>query len=168
MEPVVPERPRVLGADVDRVWAVAKEELIGRGFRIDRLDRRAEVMATYPLASKQWFEFWRHDVVGSEHLQESSLQTVRRKVSLSLELGDDGRTRLDCEVVVERLAAQRGASGRIIRAKDIFGSTSGKMPTLQSWADRMKMEQHWVVLGRDEALELAVLDGIDKTLTGVK
>jgi hypothetical protein len=162
------ERPRVLSGDPNMIWQAAKSELILRGFKIDRLDQRTGRMETYPLASKQWFEFWRNDVVDSDSLAESSLQTVRRKIRLTLALDPSGTSRLDCQVLVERLASHPDATRRIIRARDIFASTSGRMPTLQSWADRRKYDQIWIPLGRDEPLETVVLEDIEKSLTLIK
>jgi len=114
------------------------------------------------LTSKQWFEFWRHDVVDDQSLAEASLQTIRRRIKLILATAPSGQTHLDCQVTVERLASHPDVTRRITRAKDIFAGTAGRMPTLQSWADRKKFPQHWIALGRDEPLETAVLRQIEK------
>lgn len=156
------QRPLTLSDDPNSLWKISKRELINRGFKIDRFDRRSEVIETYPLTSKQWFEFWRHDVVDDDSLAEASLQTIRRRVKLSLASTPSGQTQLDCQVTVQRLASHPDIDRRISRAKDIFASSKGRMPTLQSWADRKKYPQEWIPLGRDESLETEILRHIEK------
>lgn len=160
------QRPLILSSDPNNLWEISKKELVNRGFKIDRFDRRLETIETYPLTSKQWFEFWRHDVVDDDSLTEASLQTVRRQVKLSLSSIPSGQTKLDCQVTVQRLASHRDINRRISRAKDIFASTKGRMPTLQSWADRKKYSQQWIPLGQDESLEIDILRQIKKLSQG--
>ena len=159
------DRPLIVVAnDPNTLWQRSKKVLTDRGFTIDRFDRRGEVIDTFPLTSKQWFEFWRHDVVDDDSLAEASLQTIQRRVRLSLASTPAGQTRLDCQVTVLRLASHPGINRRVTRAKDIFAGSSGQMPTLQSWADRRNYPQQWVTLGRDETLETAILRQINTAI----
>lgn len=156
------DRPTVISSDPNTLWDVCRQELLARGFAIDRYDRRAELIETYPLVSKQWFEFWRHDVVDPDALAESSLQNIRRKVKLTLNTMAANHIALDCRVDIERLASHPQSSQRLTRARDIFAGIDGSMPTLQSWTDRRQLTQHWIDLGRDTHLEIDILQHIAK------
>ncbi len=70
--------PLLVQAEVDQIWQLCQTELKTRGFHLNRVDRRSGIIETYPLTSKQWFEFWRQDVVTVYDLAESSLHTIRR------------------------------------------------------------------------------------------
>ena len=50
------------------------------GFELDRVDKLAGVITTFPETSEHFFEFWRRDVDTSYDWLESSLTTIRRRV----------------------------------------------------------------------------------------
>lgn len=87
-KPIAPAKPAKLSVadrNYDAVWQAAIKVLRGRYyFRINRRDRRAGVITTYPLVGKQFFEFWRRDAVGGQDVAESSLHTIYRTVLVNV------------------------------------------------------------------------------------
>ncbi len=83
-EPVPTHGPVTVTAQPDELWQLCQVQLKSFGFQLDRVDRRDGVIETFPLTSKQWFEFWRKDVVTSDDLLLSSLHTVRRIINRAL------------------------------------------------------------------------------------
>ena len=66
------------------LWDAAMEVLREHRFVIDRADKRAGVITTFPMVSRQWFEFWRSDAVTARDVLESSLQTIYRQVTVRI------------------------------------------------------------------------------------
>lgn len=75
-------------ADYDGFVDSAMTILRERHFGIDRGDRRAGVIVSHPATGAQWYEFWREDSLGPYQLLESSLHTLRRIVTVTIEPGD--------------------------------------------------------------------------------
>lgn len=55
----------------------------------ERVDRGRGIVVSRPTTSGQWFEFWRIDAPGTYQLVESSLHTVRRRVTVRIDPLDD-------------------------------------------------------------------------------
>jgi len=146
------------------IWQICQRELKKRGFELDRVDRRSGTIETFPLTSRQWFEFWRQDVVGEAALMESSLHTVRRIVSVQLQPAEGNRSRLQCQVAVERLSASRPSAGGLTRAEDIFSDMISGSPALGPQGRGDYRQRQWVPLGRDLSLEKAIMTSISRVL----
>ena len=83
--PAGPAKVSLADRNYDAVWQAAIKVLRGRyHFRINRRDRRAGVITTYPMVGKQFFEFWRRDAAGGKDIAESSLHTVYRLVLVNI------------------------------------------------------------------------------------
>lgn len=156
--------PLVVQARPDCLWRLCQAELKQRGFRLDRVDRRAGIIKTYPLTGKQWFEFWRRDVVTDQDVAESSLHTIRRKVYMNVAPAPEDRYRLQCRVTVERLSAQPVWAGGRVRVQDIFGRAAGRAPVLQVTEKRKLHPPTWVPIGQDHSLETDILQAIHHRL----
>ena len=153
-------RPMVIDNNFEEVWSASRNELVRRGFVIDRLDKRAGVIETFPLVSRQWFEFWRQDVVTSNAAAESSLQTIRRSVLMKISLAPDGKIAIDCDVHVERLASKPGKTITQTRPRDILTTISGHFPALGKTAGYGESIENWIYLGKDSDLEVELLQHI--------
>jgi hypothetical protein len=70
--------------DFNAVWDAAEEVLREYRFRIDRTDKRAGVMTTFPLLTRHWFEAWRKDAVTSDDKLESTLHSIYRQASVKV------------------------------------------------------------------------------------
>ena len=157
-------RPLVIDRDFEEAWSASRDELVRRGFVIDRLDKRAGVIETFPLVSRQWFEFWRQDVVTHDAAEEASLQTIRRRVLVKISPEPDGRIALDCDVQVERLASKPEETITQTRPRDIFSNISGHIPALGQGAGYGESIEDWIYLGRDSELEVELLRNISQKL----
>ncbi len=160
---VAPE-PLIVQVEPDRIWQLCQAELKKRGFQLDRVDRRSGTIETYPLTSEQWFEFWRQDIVTDRDLAESSLHTVRRKVSMTVLAAPEDHYWLRCRVAVERLSAPLELISGQVRVRDIFGQAAGRIPTPAISERRKKQPPQWLPIGQDHALENAILQDIQQTL----
>jgi len=156
--------PLLVQAEADQLWQFCQTELKTRGFQLDRVDRRSGVIETYPLTSKQWFEFWCQDVVTAHDLAESSLHTIRRRVSMAVSAAPEDRYRLQCRVAVERLSAPPELTSGQVRVRDIFAQSAGRIPTPQVSEKRKKYPPQWLPIGQDHALENDILQAIHRNL----
>ncbi len=66
------------------VWDAATEVLREYRFAIDRADRRAGVISTFPLLGRHWFEFWRDDAARPGDVLEGSLHTIYRRATVTI------------------------------------------------------------------------------------
>lgn len=148
----------------DQVWDAVQETLRRRGFRLDRVDRGAGVVTTFPLTSQHFFEIWRRDVHTAPDFWESSLNPMRRWVEVQLVANDDSSWR-EVGVIVhkERLSSPDRQFNSTGAAFKYFGedlpSTTGK--------PRVTVEDNrWLDRGRDSAMEefllRAILDRADR------
>ena len=150
----------VVGADLGHVWQVSQAELRHRGFMLDIVDVRDGEIETFPRTSSGWLEFWGHDVVTPQARAESSLRTIRRTVRLGLKPLSHGQCQLTCRVLVEQFCAGPRRVLGVLRAEYVLGS-SGWQSLGNSDDNR---PEHWINLGRDTALETAILSSIAETL----
>jgi hypothetical protein len=156
--------PLVVQVEADQVWGACQAELKKRGFRLDRVDRRSGIIETYPLTSKQWFEFWCQDVVTDYDLAESILHTIRRRVTMAVTGEPEDQYRLQCRVAVERLSASPELTSGQVRVRDIFGQSAGRIPTPSVSETRKKRQPQWLPIGQDHALETDILQSLDRAL----
>jgi hypothetical protein len=85
--PAAPTGPTSVVVDVSDYDALVDGTLTvlrQRDYEPSRVDRAAGVIVAGPTTGKQWFEFWRRDVVGKYEVLESSLHTVRRVVTVKI------------------------------------------------------------------------------------
>jgi len=149
---------------IAQAWQLCQKELKDRGFELDRVNRRDGVIETFPLTSRQWFEFWRSDVVDPNGLAESSLHTIRRRATLRLLSAADQASRLRCEVTVERLAAPPVVVSGRARSRGFFRGGTGAIPGLSlEQMDDMHPAQ-WVALGNDPYLEADIIGTLEMAL----
>jgi hypothetical protein len=154
------DNPAVIACDPNQLWSLSQVELKNRGFSLDRVDRRSGLLETFPLTSAQWFEFWRDDVVGSEARAESSLQTIRRTVTLRMLSTRNNECHLLCAVTVERLSSPPTIVAGRMRARDLFGRSISGMPALNPDEPEKNTKVQWVFLGDDPDLESDILHKI--------
>lgn len=154
-----PEEPTITELepddDLDSLWNSALTVLQKVDFQPDRQDRALGVITTYPTTSMQWHEPWRQDVGTSYALLESSMHTVRRKATVRFIR--DHVWKLDVQVDVYRLSR---AETQITSASSVLHGFSGLLPTAEGGSRTLGAPEHWVHLGRDEALEGRLLDRI--------
>jgi hypothetical protein len=149
----------------DRLWLAVEDVLRASGFRLDRVDHREGVVTTWPNTSQQFFEFWRSDVRTGWDFWEASLNPIRRRAEVRLTSPEaDEPASLMVRVYKQRLSSpdrQFNSSGA---AYQFFGdnlpSTTGKQIVPE-------VDDHWIDLGRDHALEDSLLKSILARAGGV-
>ena len=155
---------RVSSSDFDALWQAVEKSLEARMFRIDRRDYRAGLLTTYPLISRQFFEFWRRDTLGIDDVTESSLNSMRRTVRVEIEHHEEtGMYVATPRVEVERYsdAGRRLTSAAMYRTA--FKRTTAR-GTPESDAGINLQSRYWYTVGSDERLEAAIVRAAQKRL----
>lgn len=81
-------------ADEERFVDHALATLRDNFFTPEYVDRSRGVIVSRPETSRQWFEFWRSDAPAGYQLLESSLHTVRRRVTINFVPADQPGARV--------------------------------------------------------------------------
>lgn len=169
----------------DRLWNAAREVLRDHRFTLDRVDRRRGVITTMPETSQGVGEFWRSDVATREDLWESTLNAMRRTVTIrfvgadpddaagasagssatrelpgggAASLGAEAREWTSIEVVVrrERFASKERQFTSTGAVYQVFGS---QLPSISGEA-LTEADDRWVDKGRDPAMEERIIEEI--------
>lgn len=129
-----------------------------------RVDRERGMVVSQPSTSGQWFEFWRGDSRGAYQLFESSLHTMRRIVTISIEPESPtpGRPntethKLDVAVEKERYSAPER---QVTTASGALAIYNERLPTEEGLRGGASRGEHWTPLGRDLLLEEYLLERI--------
>ena len=145
-------------ADKDALWDTTLRVLRRYRFEIDRKDRAAGVITTFPETSGHWFEFWRRDTATSYDYLEANLHTVRRSVIANLTPADTPDTYvLGVKVNAERYSAPER---QVTDAAAALGVFSSAVPTTAGRLATREQVVEWIDLGRDAAMERVLLDRI--------
>ena len=153
--------------EADRAWEAVQETLRRRGFRLDRVDRGAGIVTTFPATSQHFFEVWRHDVNTAPDFWESSLNPMRRWVEVHVARGDDETWReIAVSVHKERLSSPDRQFNSTGAAFQFFGDT---LPSTTGQALVTAEDDRWLDRGRDSAMEeyllRAILDRVGASTT---
>lgn len=81
---ISPAAPVSADPNFNALWDSSLQVLRDYHFSVDRTSPREGVITTFPLLSRQWFEFWRHDAVGLGDMIEDSVQTIYRQAKVSI------------------------------------------------------------------------------------
>lgn len=154
--------------DFQQLFSASEETAREFLFRIDRIDFRFGLLTTRPLISKQWFEFWRPDVRTWDDLAESSLTTIRRTIRFEFRHVNEGSYEVSPKVLVER---QTWAESRITSAvvyRRVFQNEIDPQDrprgTRESDVGVRLPNRYWTPIGRDPALETALVRSIEKKI----
>ena len=147
----IPDR----SAQADALWEAVQDTLRWHRFRLDRVDRRAGVITTLPVASQHFFEFWRHDVDTAPDLWEATLNPLRRWVEVTFAHGEeDVWTELAVAVHKERLSSPDRQFNSTGAAYQYFGDS---LPSTAGLARVTPEHDVWLDEGRDPAMEAHLL-----------
>jgi len=144
------------GLKVPEVTAVARQVLRDMQFDVINPDVAPGRVETHPVIGAQWFEFWRPDTVGPRQHAESTLSTIRRKVTVSVTPTGTGS---DVAVAVEkqRLSAPGSESSLVGQTYSLYGVS----PTSMYRQDELEPPGGtWLDEGRDAELEQVILSRI--------
>jgi hypothetical protein len=162
----MPATSAVSASDFNQLWKDCQKTAHHYGFTIDRLDLRAGVITTQPLVSKQFFEFWRPDVVTMDDLMRSSLATYRRTLRFQISKAEGGGYRAEPSILIERYVRAEKTITASIYLRKAFQNDKGKPSVGTPEADQgvFLPRQYWYPTGRDTALEKRVADNLAKRL----
>ena len=140
-------------------WETCQDVLRQNRFALDRVDRPAGIITTFPTTSQQFFEFWRHDVNTAYDLADASLSTLRRQARVEVApAGDDAdKVRVSVTVRVERLSAPERQFNHSATVLQYFGD---ELPGESGQQRLTRADDYWIDLGRDGAMERYLLDRI--------
>lgn len=163
-EPAPPSGPSVARvsvgdeAEFDRLWETAADVLRAHNFWPDRQDRAARLIRTYPDTSASWFEVWRPFPTSDYGRMESNVQTVRREVTVQFTPESSaGEYEMSVQVDVSRYSVIERQATDAASAFQLFGA---RLPTAEGRMEPRQAGALWLPLGRDETLELALIDRI--------
>ena len=119
------------------------------------VDRASGRVVTERTTGGQWFELWRADSRGAYQALESSLHTVGRIATISVEPLDSAeQCRVSVRVDKERYSAPER---QITTASGALRIYSERVPTNEGLRRAASARAHWVPLGRDALLESFLL-----------
>jgi len=161
--PVEPTRQSFIVADeeqVDAFWETCQAVLRGNRFLLDRVDRNAGVITTFPVTSQQFFEFWRHDVDTAHDVLIASLSAMRRRAAIEVQSPPDNPMALNVSITIntERLSAPERQFNNSAQALRLFGE---EMPGEAGEPRLTQRDDYWINEGRDGAMERRILQQIN-------
>ena len=151
-------------ASFDQVWDACLASLEDRSFQVDRRDRRFGLIVSEPVVGKQFFEFWRNDTADSDELLNSSLHTIRRVVTIRIAKQGPMQFQVNVEAHAQRVSLPGDQLDNAAEAFELL-SRQG-VPTSPTRSDylRPRPEPIWVDIGRERALEQAIMRDIVRRL----
>jgi hypothetical protein len=142
---------------LDHLWQSTEDMLLRFNFKLDRRDRQAGVLTTHPETSASWFEIWRVQPRPSYYWAESNMQTIQRQVEIHLRPMPLGI--YEVQVQVERYRYDL-PERQVDNAAGAMRLYSGAAPTLSGQKTKGRESGRWIRLGRDGAMEQALLNAI--------
>ena len=91
----------------DALWQSSIDTLRKYYFTLDVQDRRRGLIVTAPTVSRNWFEFWRSDAVTTYDVTENSLQTIYRKITVTIRPSSSGSSTYVVAVTVDVYRSDR-------------------------------------------------------------
>jgi hypothetical protein len=161
-----PEPKCLSSVDINSAMKSSELVLIGMNFVIDKQDTTLHIMTTKPQSGSQFFELWRRDNVGKYNIAQSNLHSIQRTVELGFN-EIQGQVCIVCTVKRERLSIPEKQIDSAGQAYSLFTTGNQSMQSLTLNEEQEKMME-WIDIGRDSRLEKAILDRIDKKITGKK
>ena len=157
--PEGPTRETVPSTALEPLWDAALTVLPKHGFRPDRQDRAAGVIASLPTTSQHFWELWRQDVAEPYGFAHASLHTTQRKATVRfIRDAQSGGWSIDVQIDVYRLTTPEH---QITTASSAIQGFSTALPTAEGTMVRDATALHdWVHLGRDGEMEWRLLQRI--------
>jgi hypothetical protein len=153
----------VTSSDFQKLWDACATTLINDQFEIDRRDYRLGVLTTWPMISKQFFEFWRSDAGTPREVIWDSLQTIRRTVRFEFSRQPDGSYTAHPKVLIETSAHPERRITAQAQYSQAFAAV-GETPTITNEEGVTIPTRYWYSLGRDEAMEKELANSVREKL----
>jgi hypothetical protein len=147
-------------SEFDTAWEETIDVLREHYFIPDSQNQRAGLIVSYPTLSRQWFEFWRDDSLGTYEKMESSIHSIRRTARVKFVPVKD-KYQIQISIMVQRKAEPErqitSASGTILAFRDTAPLMSGeKKPRAKTIT--------WTQVGEDVKLANYLLHRLERRL----
>lgn len=162
----LPAVEHVEASDYDTLWKACEKSLTDSSFIIERVDYREGFMTSKPLISKQFFEFWKHDIVDFRSQIQSDLGTRRRVAHFQIEKLDDTHFVCEPKVVIEHYAEIERRITAVYQYQDAF-SVHRELEEETTDEGTAVHLVYWYGERRDEALEHALAERLRENLQQV-
>ncbi|MCL2329802.1 MAG: hypothetical protein FWC56_00700 [Phycisphaerae bacterium] len=160
---------------LESLWKSADKTLRDYAFEPDRQDRAEGVIVTRPETAAAWFEFWRPQPTPAYTWWESNLHPIRQQVTVTIQPVAADPT-ADSAVASEASAMVSGYQVMVVVDTYRYSLTERQIdnpaaalrmfshlaPTETGRRERQSVAGRWLPLGRDGALEEAILQRILK------
>lgn len=148
----------------DHIWQQSLNLISSMGYHINWQDYRLGVITTDPRIGPQIIEFLRPDATDAESMMESTINTFRRSIRLTITPGSTPQSwRVSVEVLVEKRENPLGNPGNIA-----YGGTTAfganVLPLENGYTPGESVQQYWSLVGRDPKLEKKIIDELFQTL----
>ena len=150
------------GASLDQTWERTIDTLHKYGFRIARESKLEYRIETEPMVGSGVLEPWFGDSVGRANRLESTLQSIRRRVVVTIMPHEAG----GFLVGVEAMKEKEDVAGQVANSPGL-AATQEYRDNRQN-LDRMVGQTQpsgWYLLGRDFALEQHLAESLQAALT---
>ncbi len=152
-------------ANFEAIWRATQNVLTDYYFQIDRRDRRAGLVSTYPMTGQYVTEFWRKDSVNLDNLTESLLQTIRRQASVRIVSDLEAPQGYSASVEVESWRSNRPQKQLTSTSQGYSLFTiAGNIAVMDT---KVQLGNYDVSIGRDEALENRIASAIEVETTRI-
>jgi len=147
----------------DALWDAATAALRDYRFHIDRQDRRAGVVTTFPLVGRHWFECWRKDAATPRDVLEGTLHTVTRTATVTIRKAPAGQGAVGKYAVAVEVRTRRSTlpTYQVTSTADAYDLFLGRGDVARTCAADVTRRQGRGAgkeedLGRDAALEKVI------------
>jgi len=140
--------------DFEAIWQASTGVLRKYRFTLATQDRRAGLIATYPMTSKYLTEFWRREATTARDSFEGSLHTIYRTAGVEIVPAGD-KFRAYVQVDVSRSNRREPMVTSTSQAYELFSMTAREKLTVEYGEDTGEAPI-LVQLGRDRGLEEAI------------
>ncbi len=159
------DRPAIVRVEADdyaALWDAAENARRRFGFEAALTDYRGGELTTEPKLSGQIFEPWRDELRDIGSIMESTLTSVRRRVSFELGNQGDGTFWLEPKVIVER----QSLGERRLTDVSSYRRALGQGQQRRTSDDDPGTVTGWHAIGRDPALERSLANRIADQTSG--
>jgi len=148
----------------DHIWKQSLSLFEDMGYHVNWQDYRLGVITTDPRIGPEILEFFRPDATDAESLMDSTLNTYRRSIRLTITPGTKAESwQVSVEVLVEkRVNPLGGPSNATHTASAHFGASA--LPLENGYAPGQVNTQYWITAGHDPKLEKKIMDELFQTL----
>ena len=147
-------------ADAEKIEFAARRVLAELRFEVEVPEASEGRLATGWLTGASWFEFWRRDTRGTYQTAESSLNTIRRRATITISPKEAG-SEVFVKVDKQRRSIPDAAPESISHAFSLYNPEDSDLVRQNELAPEALT---WVDAGRDDVLEQYILERIQAYL----